>query len=98
MPRVFLVAEKPSIAKAVAAHLSGGRPTVRNTTSKYIKNYDFTFRFPASMGGECDASMSSVIGHIMVHDFEPGLRKWNSCTPDVLFDARTVQSVDEVSR
>ncbi|RPB23731.1 DNA topoisomerase [Terfezia boudieri ATCC MYA-4762] len=95
MPRVFLVAEKPSIAKAVALHLSGDTISPRNTGQKYIKNYDFTFRFPASLGGECHATMSSVIGHTVGHDFEPGLRKWNSCGPEVLFDSATVKFVDE---
>ena len=96
MHRVFLVAEKPSIAKAVAQHLSGNQVTSRNTGLKYIKNYDFTFRFPASLGGECHATMSSVIGHTVGHDFEPGLRKWGSCRPEVLFDSITVKFVDEV--
>ncbi|KAF8473497.1 DNA topoisomerase [Kalaharituber pfeilii] len=95
MPRVFCVAEKPSIAKAVANHLSGNHITIRNTQNKYVKNYDFTFRFPASLGGECHATMSSVIGHTVVHDFEPHLRKWNSCQPSVLFDSKTVTFVDD---
>lgn len=96
MPHVFLVAEKPSIAKAVAQHLSGNAVTTRNTGQKYIKNYDFTFRFPASLGGEGHATMSSVIGHTVGHDFEPGLRKWGSCRPEALFDSVTVKFVDEV--
>ena len=96
MPRVLLVAEKPSIAKAVAQHLSGNQLTVHNTTNKYVKNYDFTFRFPPSLGGECNATMTSVIGHVMHHDFEQGTRKWNSCPPAQLFDSQTVASVSEV--
>ena len=97
-PRIFLVAEKPSIAKAVSTHLSGGAYTVRNTGSKYVKNYDFTFRFPAALGGpgELHATMSSVIGHVMAQDFETQYRKWNSCAPGSLFEARTVEFVDQV--
>ena len=96
MPRVLLVAEKPSIAKTVAQHLSGNQLTVHNTTNRYVKNYDFTFRFPPSLGGECNATMTSVIGHIMHHDFEQRTRKWNSCPPAQLFDSQTVAFVSEV--
>ncbi|KAF8418818.1 DNA topoisomerase [Tirmania nivea] len=75
-----------SIHNTVAGHLSGGKVTVRNTGQKYIKNYNFTFRFPASLGGECHATMSSVVGHT------------GSCRPEVLFDSMMVKFVDEARR
>ncbi|KAE8451287.1 hypothetical protein EG329_004452 [Mollisiaceae sp. DMI_Dod_QoI] len=44
--KILCVAEKPSISKAVAGHLSGGQFTTRNVLGNpYVKNYCFTFDF-----------------------------------------------------
>ena len=42
--KILCVAEKPSIAKAVAQILSGGAFQASNTRINYIKNYKFTCR------------------------------------------------------
>ncbi|KAK9448919.1 DNA topoisomerase [Limtongia smithiae] len=82
--RILCVAEKPSIAKSVANTLGGGRVTVRNTGNQYIKNYDFTYRFPAPIG-DCEVTMTSVVGHLTTADFSAEYRSWQSCEPEQLF-------------
>ncbi|KAK7923299.1 DNA topoisomerase [Apiospora marii] len=62
--KILCVAEKPSIAKAVAEHLSGGRSETRNTRNKYIKNYVFDYDFGGQPWGNCQVTMTSVLGHI----------------------------------
>lgn len=42
--------------------------------------------------------MTSVIGHLNGLDFEPDYRKWTSCLPEHLFDARVIETVDTVRR
>jgi DNA topoisomerase-3 len=97
-PRILCVAEKPSIAKAVAQHLSGGTFTTQSITgNKYIKNYEFDFAFSPPWG-HCSVTMTSVIGHLNTLDFHQEYRKWNSCPPGRLFDAPTIISVDQVRK
>lgn len=92
--KVLCVAEKPSIAKAVANHLSGGNVQTRNVTNAtYNKNYEFTFDFPA--WGRCDVIMTSVAGHLISHDFEQRYKKWSSCDPSALFEARIESFVED---
>ncbi|KAI9822017.1 MAG: DNA topoisomerase [Thelocarpon impressellum] len=92
--RILCVAEKPSIAKAVAQHLSGGRYDTRSITgSPYIKNYEFDFSFGPPWGN-CGVTMTSVIGHLNSLEFHQEYRKWHSCPPGRLFDAPTVITVD----
>ncbi|KAF8251810.1 DNA topoisomerase III [Wilcoxina mikolae CBS 423.85] len=90
--KILCIAEKPSIAKAVAGHLSGGQLSSSNTRNKYVKNYEFTYKF-APPWGQCNAVMSSVLGHTVDWDFTALHRKWNSCAPGQLFDAPTEQIV-----
>ncbi|KAG7664854.1 TOP3 [[Candida] subhashii] len=90
--KVLCVAEKPSIAKSVAQTLGGGRVTIRNTKSKYIKNYDFTFIFPGV--GSCDVTMTSALGHITGLDL-PECYGWGKCPPGRLFDAEVLEKVNE---
>lgn len=84
--KILCVAEKPSIARAVAEHLSGGRPTVRNTPNKYIKNYVFEYDFGQGWGN-CSVTMTSVLGHITATVFPPEYNDWKYPPPDRLFDA-----------
>ncbi|KAH0612601.1 uncharacterized protein H6S33_008981 [Morchella sextelata] len=96
--KILCIAEKPSIAKAVSQHMSGGgRTNVRTTQNKYIKNYDFTYGF-AQPWGECAVTMTSVLGHTVEWDFEDTHRKWSSCAPGSLFEARTVQVIGEKTK
>ncbi|KAI1126665.1 DNA topoisomerase [Nemania abortiva] len=84
--RVLCVAEKPSIAKAVAGHLSGGEVQTHNTPEKYIKNYVFNYDFGRPWG-KCQVTMTSVLGHITAAEFPPEYKKWDYPPPDRLFDA-----------
>ncbi|ETW80507.1 hypothetical protein HETIRDRAFT_46055 [Heterobasidion irregulare TC 32-1] len=86
--KVLCVAEKPSIAKSVSQILSGGQYTTRNTTNKYIKNYDFDY--PQA---RASFTVTCVSGHLLSLDFGENHRKWNSCDPFALFDAPVVSTV-----
>ncbi|SCU81704.1 LADA_0C00562g1_1 [Lachancea dasiensis] len=88
MPRVLCVAEKNSIAKSVAGILSGGRSSRRDSPSKYIKNYDFTFDFPFS--GSSDVTMTSVAGHLTGLDLDQA-HGWGKCPIPQVFDAPIVE-------
>ncbi|KAM5479245.1 DNA topoisomerase [Microsporum canis] len=83
---VLCVAEKPSIAKAIANHL-GDRVITHNIQGNpYVKNYEFDYTFP--QWGHCSVTMTSVLGHLLSHEFEPRYKSWTSCDPSALFDAR----------
>ena len=89
--KILCVAEKPSIAKAVAQHLGGGRMTTHNVRGNpYVKNYDFDFNFQA--WGNCSVTMTSALGHLTSTDFGPEYRSWKSCHPSRLFEAPIVQA------
>lgn len=88
--RVLCVAEKNSIAKEVAHVLSGGRSRPRDSTYKFVKNYDFTYNFPTI--GPCDVTMTAVSGHILGTDFGPEYA-WGKCFPGRLFDAPFITAV-----
>ncbi|SGZ46759.1 CIC11C00000004423 [Sungouiella intermedia] len=90
--RILCVAEKNSIAKEVANVLSGGRSRPRDSTYKFVKNYDFTYNFPGL--GNCDVTMTAVSGHILGTDFGPEYA-WGKCFPGRLFDAPFITSVSK---
>ncbi|RYO83759.1 hypothetical protein DL763_007722 [Monosporascus cannonballus] len=94
--RVLCVAEKPSIAKAVAGHLSGGQFQSHNTPNQYIKNYVFDFDFGRPWG-RCNVTMTSVLGHITSVEFPPDFKNWQYPPPERLFDApvKTLISQDK---
>lgn len=92
--RVLCVAEKPSIAKAVAEALCGGRSNNRDRrkSGQFVRNIDFTFDFPE--WGRCDVTMTSVAGHIISQDF-PSEYGWNNCSPKQLFSAPTEMKMNK---
>lgn len=93
--KILCVAEKPSIAKSVAQHLSGGRINTRNVTgNQYVKNYEFEYTF-APPWGNCSVTMTSVLGHLTGTDFPAEYKKWQISTCQQLFDAPIITSVDE---
>jgi DNA topoisomerase-3 len=63
------------------------------TNATYNKNYEFQFNFPA--WGQCDVIMTSVSGHLISHDFEQRFKKWSSCDPSALFEARIESFVED---
>eukprot|EP00906_Rhabdomonas_costata_P034436 RCo048462 len=93
MPRqTYLnVAEKPSVAKAMASILSNGTARHRPGLSQYnpVYEFDLTVR-----GVETRMIVTSVTGHLKDLDFPPEYRNWNSCSPVTLFDAPVVSTVD----
>ncbi|CAL9732753.1 DNA topoisomerase 3 [Monosporozyma unispora] len=92
--RVLCVAEKNSIAKAVAAILGGGRSKASDSTYKYVKNYSFTYDgFPFAPHG-CDVIMTSVAGHLSGVDFDAAQYGWGKSDPFTLFDAPLIETMD----
>ncbi|ORY12498.1 DNA topoisomerase [Clohesyomyces aquaticus] len=83
--RILCVAEKPSIAKAVANHLSGGARATDVRGLAWLKNYKFDYNF--QRWGHSDVTFTSVAGHIQSSDFPDRYRKWTSCQPSELFEA-----------
>lgn len=95
--KVLCVAEKPSIAKAVAQALGGGRVNRRDIRGeKFVKNYDINFNFPD--WGSSDVTITSVSGHLMQLDFDSSYRNWSSVDPSELFTARLVSTAPDRSK
>lgn len=78
---VLNVAEKPSVAKALASILSGGKYRSRESSNKYCKNYYFKHRM---RGEEVEMIFTSVLGHVYSLDFVTK-RKWSEVDPKILF-------------
>lgn len=91
--RVLCVAEKPSISKSITEILSGGQFSTRNTTNKYVKNYDFEYHYTNDY-----YTVTCVSGHLTTHDFFDTHRKWNSCDPFDLFEAPVQVTIPETSK
>ncbi|SPO00529.1 related to DNA topoisomerase III [Cephalotrichum gorgonifer] len=90
--KVLCVAEKPSISKAVADHLSGGNKQTQNTRLKYIKNYTFDFDFGPPWGS-CQVTMTCVAGHLTGMAFPEAYSNWNYPPPESLFNAPVLTQV-----
>lgn len=60
----------------------------RDTRSNFVKNYDFDYP-------QCGAhfTVTCVAGHILQYDFAESHRKWTSCDPFDLFEARIEKQV-----
>ncbi|CAI4211807.1 unnamed protein product [Parascedosporium putredinis] len=86
--RVLCVAEKPSISKAVADHLSGG------SKQMFIKNYSFDFDF-GQPWGRCNVTMTCVTGHLTGMVFPSAFNNWAYPPPESLFNADVLTQVDD---
>ncbi|KAI4287601.1 MAG: hypothetical protein L6R35_003142 [Caloplaca aegaea] len=94
-PKILCVAEKPSIAKSVAQHLSGGHVHTHNVTgNQYVKNYEFDFTFNPPWGN-CSVTMTSVLGHLTAAEFPVEYKKWQISTCQHLFEAPVITRVDK---
>ncbi|THF99053.1 hypothetical protein TEA_018796 [Camellia sinensis var. sinensis] len=85
--RVLNVAEKPSVAKAVAGILSKSSQCgmrVRDGRSRFNRIFEFAYTIH---GQQCHMLFTSVTGHLMELDFEDRYRKWHSCDPLLLYQA-----------
>jgi hypothetical protein len=111
MARVLCVAEKPSIAKAVANHLGGQARAVRICTidlfgmstdcqQENVRGIqwvkNYKFDFRFQQWGQCSVTFTCVAGHIVAQDFHERFRKWHSCQPADLFEAPIQSSIAEV--
>eukprot|EP00977_Amphora_coffeiformis_P013785 scaffold3696_cov134-Amphora_coffeaeformis.AAC.4 len=71
LPTVLMVAEKPSIAKAVADALSGRPPRQRKGISKALPVYEFTTnKFLPEQNRLCRIKVTSVVGHVFSLAFD----------------------------
>ncbi|KAE9992944.1 hypothetical protein EG327_007252 [Venturia inaequalis] len=92
--RILCVAEKPSIAKAVANHLGGQVPARNVTGLPWLKNYVFNYNFGAPWN-QCSVTFTSVAGHIVSQDFEGRYKSWQGCSPGDLFEAPIISFVQD---
>lgn len=91
---VLNVAEKPSVAKSVAAILSRNQGLrVREGRSRYNRIFEFNYSI---RGQPCHMLFTSVTGHLMELEFEERYRKWHSCDPADLYHAPVRKFVPEV--
>lgn len=92
LPKVLMVAEKPSVAKMVAEHLSGGRFRIRRGQSRAVQIFEFTAWFPPAHQ-KCRIMQTSTIGHVFGLDF-----KYNR-VPDIadLFWDDTQKTIEDNS-
>lgn len=81
---VLNVAEKPSVARAIADSLAGGSATKRAGKSQFNPIHEFQYKLN---GRNCRMVVTSVSGHLLETDFpEPFNRQWHRCAPEELFD------------
>nr|CDS23493.1 DNA topoisomerase 3 beta 1 [Echinococcus granulosus] len=82
---VLMVAEKPSLAEALAKIMSHGSHTSRRGSSGAcsIHEWNGTFR-----GGPVRFKMTSVCGHVMTLDFVGRFNNWDVVDPVELFSAK----------
>ncbi|EOR02841.1 hypothetical protein E3P92_03141 [Wallemia ichthyophaga] len=86
--KYLCVAEKPSISKSITQILSSGSFNTRSTSSKFIKNYDFSYKMSGYNGRQVDFTVTAVAGHLTTAEFPKEMRKWHSCDPVQLFNGR----------
>ncbi|RAL51559.1 hypothetical protein DM860_011061 [Cuscuta australis] len=89
---VLNVAEKPSVAKAVAGILSNNQMRSRNGRSVYNKIFEFNYNI---QNQPCQMLFTSVTGHLMELEFDERYRKWHSCDPVDLYAAPVRKHVPE---
>ena len=91
--KVLMVAEKPSVAKLLAEHLSGGRMRTRRGQSRANQIFEFIKYFgPAQQ--KCKLMVTSVVGHVYGLNFEDGRVRDLS----QLFQAKTVKIVEDTTK
>ncbi|KAL1507735.1 hypothetical protein AB1Y20_007348 [Prymnesium parvum] len=98
---VLHVAEKPSIALAIATALSGkGGKGMGSRSSGICPVHEFTsLPFPtADTQGEvrCSHRVTSVVGHVFSLDFHAKYQNWDATSPAELFGATTVRKPTKV--
>lgn len=97
MRSVLSVAEKPSVAKELAAIIS--KQQVDSLKRQGISPYNPVFDINSCLFQNHPAKMiiTSVTGHMMELEFEAAYKGWNSCQPAELFDAPLNKTVKKES-
>ncbi|KAL2941854.1 DNA topoisomerase 3-alpha [Bienertia sinuspersici] len=90
--RALNVAEKPSVAKAVAGILSRNNLRVRDGRSRYNRIFEFEYTI---RGQPIQMLFTSVTGHLMELEFDERYRKWYSCDPVELYQAPVRKTVPQ---
>jgi len=91
-----MVAEKPSVSKMIAEHLSKGKMRWRKGASHACQIHEFITWFPPA-GQKCKFLQTSVVGHVFGLSFnkEDGRRAWKD--PSILFDSNTEKTIEEMT-
>jgi len=91
--RVLNIAEKPSVAREIAAALSGMQPAPQHhgQFSRPHAVFEFPFVIPPGgpLHGPVTMVVSSVRGHLLGLEFKAPFNKWGSCNPVELFSVPT---------
>ena len=91
--RVLCVAEKPSVARAVAEALSGGKHCTRGKGGPLQTHMLYAYFAPAKK--RCSVAVTSVVGHVFGLDFLGGAEKRGDISS--IFAAKTQKVVEETS-
>ncbi|KAH8043661.1 DNA topoisomerase type I [Aureococcus anophagefferens] len=86
MDIVMCVAEKPSIADAIAKALAKSTVSTRGGSPR---THEFRGRFG---GASCEYRVTSVLGHCFNLDFAPAYRDWGGCDQRALGRARRARA------
>ncbi|KAF4673363.1 DNA topoisomerase 3-beta-1 [Perkinsus olseni] len=86
--QVLMVAEKPSIAEALAKSLCKGKYNSRRGASPVSQVHEFNGDF---QGSPAWIKITSVAGHVYTIDFPPELNNWDRVDPAKLFESKTIQ-------
>ena len=95
MPHVLCVAEKPSVAKAIAQVMSGGKQRIRthpDGLAPMCRLHDFYYYFPPA-NCKCSVTVTSVLGHMHSLDFDGN----NYGDPANLFGAAVKKVVESTT-
>jgi len=87
MRTVLLVAEKPSIASAIAKHLAGSSASLSREGRAQVWSFEHQHR-----GAPCRFLSTAVAGHLFSLDFTPEFNKFD-IDPERLFDEGNVRAV-----
>ncbi|XP_013414482.1 DNA topoisomerase 3-beta-1 [Lingula anatina] len=86
MKTVLMVAEKPSLAQALAKILSNGNMNSRKGSNGACSIHEYNGKF---LGETVRFKMTSVCGHVMSLDFIGKYNNWDKVDPAELFHAPT---------
>ncbi|SOV17927.1 DNA topoisomerase 3, putative [Plasmodium gaboni] len=90
--KVLNVAEKPSVASAIAEILCKGRPNKIKSCSKYNPVFTFDYKIKNDIWY---MYVTSVTGHLTEQKFDDRYKNWNNTDPQELFDAEITIYVEK---